>query len=132
MSMEVQVLALSGLFACALLVFAAIFVNLQVGPSYLAGPRDEQRTATGVAGRLWRAYQNHVEGLVLYGGATAAIEFSGANNPTTAMAAQAYLVARLLYVPAYATGIPYLRSAIWAVGFGGTMVLYLAAIDWKG
>jgi len=40
---------------------------------------------------------------------------AGRGNDHTALAAQLYFWARLIYVPVYAAGIPYLRSAVWAV-----------------
>ncbi|MEM9493962.1 MAG: MAPEG family protein, partial [Myxococcota bacterium] len=51
-----------------------------------------------------------------------------ASSPETGTLALAYLAARIAYVPAYASGIPYLRSAIWAVGFGATMAMAGAAL----
>ena len=39
-----------------------------------------------------------------------------------------YLGARVLYVPAYASGVYLVRSLIWTVGFGATVVMLLAAL----
>jgi uncharacterized MAPEG superfamily protein len=44
-------------------------------------------------------------------------------SPRTAMAAQLYFWARLLYLPVYVIGIPYLRSAVWGVSFLGILML---------
>ncbi|MEO1687888.1 MAG: MAPEG family protein, partial [Pseudomonadota bacterium] len=40
----------------------------------------------------------------------------------------AFLVARVVYVPLYALGIPYLRSLVWMVGFIATILMLLAAL----
>lgn len=130
--MELQVLALSGLLTVALMIAMALAMNLSLGPRYLAGPRDEQRPARGVAGRLHRAWHNHIEALAVFTAGVVAVELSGANSSSTSAAAQAFLVARVAYAPAYVTGVPYLRSLIWAVGFGATAVLFWAALGWNG
>jgi uncharacterized MAPEG superfamily protein len=46
----------------------------------------------------------------------------------TAQCAWAYLIARILYVPAYASGVYLIRSLIWAVGFFATLTMLLAAV----
>ena len=45
--------------------------------------------------------------------------FRGVPVKLTALGAQVYLWARVAYVPIYAAGIPYLRTAVWAVSFWG-------------
>jgi len=45
----------------------------------------------------------------------------------TVLGAQLYFWARVAYVPAYAAGIPYLRTSIWAASIAG-IVLVLAAL----
>lgn len=47
---------------------------------------------------------------------------------TLAAAAWIYLVARILYVPAYASGVFLVRSLIWTVGFVATLVMLLSAL----
>ena len=46
----------------------------------------------------------------------------------TAACAWTYLIARILYVPAYAFGLVPWRSLIWMVGFGATTLMLLAAL----
>ena len=53
---------------------------------------------------------------------------SGQNTALTAACAWAYLIARVLYVPAYAMGLRPHRSLIWVVGFAATMLMLLAAL----
>lgn len=128
MGTEVQVLAWAVLLAAVQLVLYAVPANLQLGPDYTAGPRDERRELTGVAGRLHRAFLNHVEGLVMFIGAVVVVELGHASTPATEAAALIYLAARFVYVPAYASGIHYVRSAIWAVGFGATLSMVGSAL----
>lgn len=125
--LEITVLALAGLLACAQLVLMAVPANLQLGSGYLAGPRDEPRTLQGVPARLQRAFHNMVEGLVLFAVAATAVTLSGASSGLTEGCAVAYLAARLAYVPLYAFGVPLWRSAVWAVGFFATVIMLGAA-----
>jgi uncharacterized MAPEG superfamily protein len=92
------------------------------------GPRDRKVELTGVAGRLQRAMNNHFEGLILFAIAVVVVTLSGQSSGLTAACAYAYLVARILYVPAYAFGWAPWRSLIWAVGFLATLIMLLAAL----
>jgi uncharacterized MAPEG superfamily protein len=82
-----------------------------------------------MAGRLTRAMDNHFEALILFTIAVVVVVLGDASTPATAAAAWIYLVARILYVPAYASGVYLLRSLIWMVGFVATLVMLLAALN---
>ncbi len=128
MPVELQVLAYAGLLQYAQFILMAVPVNLQLGPAYTAGPRDEERRPTGLPGRLKRALDNHFEGLILFAIAVVVVVLGDAASTLTAQCAWAYLISRILYVPAYAAGIYMLRSLIWAVGFLATLIMLLAAV----
>jgi len=128
LAVELQVLGWAVLLAALQLVLYAVPANLQLGPDYTAGPRDAPRELTGLGGRLKRAFDNHIEGLVMFTGAVVVVVYGYASSPQTEAAAVTYLAARVVYVPAYVSGIPYLRSAIWAVGFGATLSMVATAL----
>lgn len=92
------------------------------------GPRDETPKLTGTAGRLQRALTNHFEGLILFTLAVVVVTLGGQASGVTAACAWIYLLARIVYVPAYILGWVPWRSAIWAVGFAATMVMIIAAL----
>lgn len=125
---EIRVLAWSGLLTVAQLVLLAIFANRQLSPRYLASARDEPRPLSGVAARLQRAFQNQIEGLVLFAAAAVAVTFAGASSPATEWCALAYIAARAVYVPLYGFGVPWLRTVVWAVGFLATVIMLLAVV----
>ena len=132
MSVEVQVLGWAAVLLVVQLVALAIAANLQVGPARLMGPRDEGIRLTGVAGRLQRALQNHLESLVLF---TVAVllhalpaQAETAAAGLTAPAALVYLAARAFYVPAYAFALSPWRSLIWGVGFLATLVVLVEGL----
>ena len=128
MPVELQVLAYAGLLQFVQIILMAVPVNIQLGPAYTAGPRDEERKPSGIAGRLKRAVDNHFEGLTLFAIAVVVVVLGDATSALTAQCAWAYLIARILYVPAYAAGIYLLRSLIWAVGFLATLIMLLVAV----
>ncbi len=129
MTLELQILAATGLLWALQLCLLAVAANLQLGPRYLMGPRDEPRRLEGLAGRLQRAQTNLTESLLLFTVAVAVLALGGAEStPLTRACALVYLGARLGYLPAYAFGLSPWRSLIWAVGFLATLVLLLVAL----
>jgi uncharacterized MAPEG superfamily protein len=128
MPVELKVLGYAGLLQLVQFIAMAIPVNLQLGVAYTGGNRDEQRQATGVAGRLKRALDNHFEGLILFTIAVLVVVLGNAGSELTEKCAWAYLWARILYVPAYASGVYLVRSLIWTVGFVATAVMLVVAL----
>ena len=128
MPFEIQVLAWSGLLASAQLVLLAIYANRQLSPRYLVSARDEPRQLSGIPARLQRAFQNQIEGLVLFAAAAVAVTLGGASSPITEACAAAYIAARVIFVPLYWFGIPWLRTIVWGVGFAATLLMLLAAV----
>lgn len=128
MPVELKVLGYAALLQLVQFIVMAIPVNLQLGVAYTGGNRDVQRQAIGVAGRLKRALDNHFEGLILFTIAVLVVVHGEASSPLTESSAWAYLWARILYVPAYASGIYLVRSLIWTVGFVATAIMLIAAL----
>jgi len=125
MSIELQMLAWSAALGLAQVFLAAAFVTRQRGLAWNAGPRDVVKPPpTGVAGRLARASNNFLETFPFFAAAVLAVVAADAADARTALGVQLYFWARLVYVPLYAAGIPYVRSLAWAVSiFGLLMVL---------
>ncbi len=128
MSAETTALALAALLQAAQIGIAAAVMNRDVGAKWNASPRDTQPEFSPLTGRLRRAVNNHFEGLVLFTIAVVVVVLSDAGSVVTALCAWFYLIARILYVPAYAWGLSPWRSVIWGVGFIATMVMIVAAL----
>ena len=128
MPVELKVLGYAALLQVAQFIIMAVPVNLQLGTAYTGGNRDVQKQATGVPGRLKRALDNHFEGLILFTIAVVVVVLGDAGNQLTANCAWAYLWARILYVPAYASGVYLVRSLIWSVGFTATAIMLVVAL----
>ncbi|WP_299953802.1 MAPEG family protein [uncultured Roseobacter sp.] len=125
---EIQILALYGLLVILTLILQATGGLTQLGMGYLLGSRDENRTVKGIAGRLERALNNSVTAMVLFAPAVLLIYVTDSSGNETLLAAQAFLIARLVYLPSYAFGIVGLRSLAWTVGIVATTALYLLAL----
>jgi len=128
MGNELSILALYGLvIACTVLaqVLAAI---PQVGLAALATARDDLGPLTGRAGRLERALKNSIVSMALFAPAVLLLNATAGFTLATLLAAQIFLVARIVYVFVYAAGIPWLRTIIWTTAFFATIYLYLMAL----
>ncbi|WP_410217390.1 MAPEG family protein [Paracoccus sp. (in: a-proteobacteria)] len=128
MTPELTVLALAGLLQGMQFALFSVLANLQVGPKVAMGPRDHAPPLKGLAGRAQRAMNNHFEGLILFTIAVVLVVLGGQGNGFTATCAWVYLLARVLYVPAYLLGWVPWRSVIWAVGFAATISMILASL----
>ena len=124
MAIELQMLAWSAALGLAQVFLAAAFVTRQRGLAWNAGPRDAvQPPPTGVAGRLDRASKNFLETFPFFVAAVLAVIAAGVTDERTALGAQLYFWARLVYVPLYASGIPYVRSLVWGVAIAGLLMV---------
>ena len=135
MTPELTALALAGLLQVVQFALMSIPANLELGPGKTLGPRDPDRLGKPLieqvsprTGRLFRALNNHFEGLILFTLAVIVVTLSGQSSGFTAACAWTYLIARILYVPAYAFGLVPWRSLIWMVGFSATTLMLLAAL----
>lgn len=127
MSTELQMLAWSIALGIAQLLISAGFMTAQRGMRWNASARDgTPEPLTGVAARVDRAWHNFLETFPMFVAAVLAVSVAGRGNDDTALGAQLYFWARLAYVPVYAAGIPYLRSAIWTVSLWGLIKLVSA------
>jgi uncharacterized MAPEG superfamily protein len=128
MTTELGILGLYGIFVI-LTIFAQAQAGMaQLGLATLMKPRDDLPKLTGIAGRLDRAQANSITAMALFAPAVLILAHQNISTPTTLGAAQLFLVARVLYVPLYAFGIPGLRTLVWTVGILCTLWLYVAAL----
>jgi len=67
-------------------------------------------------GRAVRAHGNLADNLAIYASVIGIAHITGATNGTTLIAGIVLLIARVLHAMIYIAGIPYLRTAVFAVG----------------
>ncbi|ROR16439.1 putative MAPEG superfamily protein [Comamonas sp. BIGb0124] len=128
MTFELTVLGWTLVLALVQVLLPAAWRNRETGLAYNAGPRDEDGPPVGrVTARLRRAQNNLFETLPLFAAAVLIAHVAGREGALTAWGVSLYLGSRIVYVPLYACGVPYLRSLAWVVSVGG-LLLVLAAL----
>jgi len=94
----------------------------------IMGNRDTPPQLSKVAARLDRAKNNMLEALPLFLGLALLALIRGGDMRQPVLGATVFLVARVLYVPIYAAGIPVLRSFVWLAGMAGLLVMALSLV----
>ena len=124
MPLELKLLAWTVALAFVQMLIAASAATLQVGLPMLAGNRDNLPKFVGWAGRAQRAHFNMLESLVLFAVLVLLAQVTGRLNATTALGAQLFFWARLVYAAVYIVGGPWLRTAVWAVSIVGLLLIF--------
>jgi uncharacterized MAPEG superfamily protein len=124
MPLELKLLAWSVALAFVQMLVAASAATLQVGLPMLASNRENLPKFAGWAGRAQRAHFNMLESLVLFATLVLLAQATGRFNATTALGAQLFFWARLVYAAVYIVGVPWLRTAVWAVSIVGLLLIF--------
>lgn len=96
------------------------------GMDWNVGPRDEPRPLTGVAARLQRAFANYRETFPIFAVAVLACAVAEKFSDLSALGALLYVGGRVLYLPLYAMGTPWLRSLVWIAATAGIVLVIIA------
>ncbi len=126
MNTELTMLAWTVVLGIAQILIGATLSTLQRGVAFNTSPRDTPAPPlTGVAGRIDRALHNLLETFPLFAAAVLAVVVAHRTNAGTALGAQIFLGARVVYVAVYAAGIPYLRTLVWSAAMFGLVKVVL-------
>jgi len=129
MTTELTILGWTLVLALVQIMLTASMRSGETGLAYNAGPRDTAAPPPRpVTARLQRAQANLFETLPLFAAAVLIAHVGGETDGMTLLGAQMYLAARVLYVPLYALGVPYLRSLVWGVSLAGLIMILLAIL----
>ena len=94
----------------------------------IVGNRDDLPEMSVVAGRLDRAKNNMLESLPIFLALALLALVKGGDTSAVVHAASIFLIARVVYVPAYMSGVPMLRSFVWLVGIASLVMMALPLI----
>jgi uncharacterized MAPEG superfamily protein len=120
--MTIRMLAWSVLLGLAYVFIAAGLATRQRGLKWNAGNRDAvPAPLTGVAARAARASANFLETFGFFAAAALAVTVTHRDTPHATLGAELYFWARVVYLPIYLAGIPYLRTVVWAVSLWGML-----------
>lgn len=135
MTPELTALALAAMLQVLQFVLMAVPTNIELPRGKTLSPRDRKRLGGDIqdqvsdkTARLIRAWENHFESLALFTIAVIVVSLANTNTAFTATCAWTYLVARILYIPAYYFGLTPWRSLIWFVGFLAAPCMLIAAL----
>jgi uncharacterized MAPEG superfamily protein len=124
---ELTMLAATLVLAFVLIFLPAAGRTLANGIGWNAGARDGLPARPGIiTQRLERAQANMWETLPLFIGAVLIAHVTGEDGPLTFWGTQAFFWARLVYIPLYALGVPFVRSLVWLVAMGGLVAIFVA------
>ena len=92
------------------------------------GNRDHLADPGGFAGRAERTARNSFDNLVFFAILGLAATASNRTGSQVVLGAQVFFWARMVYIPVYYIGIPYVRTATWAVSIVGLAMMAAALL----
>lgn len=130
MGIEIQMLAWSIVLGLVHLFAASTAVTGERGLKWNASARDgASPPVRPLTGRLQRAQANFMETFPFFAAAVLAVVLTQRQDGLTALAAQLYFWARVVYLPLYAAGVPYIRSLVWLASLIGIVLLVWALLQ---
>ncbi|HEY3858492.1 MAG TPA: MAPEG family protein [Gammaproteobacteria bacterium] len=113
-----------GLLQLVVHVLAAIKAR---GLGWALSPRDAAMPRLeGMGGRLDRAFYNLLETFPFFAAVVLMAGSMGVHNHQTALGAQLFFWARVVYIPVYAMGLPAVRTGVWAVSVVGIVLILVS------
>ena len=123
MTHDLWILFWAGLLGLVHLSVASFAFKAQVGNAYSVGARDENIQPTGIAARLQRAQWNFLETFPVFAALVLIAHVSGEAGYWSLLGGRIYLVGRILFLPLYALGIPWLRTFSWNIATIGLVMV---------
>jgi uncharacterized MAPEG superfamily protein len=109
------------------LLIAARVGNSQRGVAWNVSARDQPSPpVSAVAARLERAFRNFMETFPFFAAAVLATHATNRFGMLTLIGSQVYLIARVVYWPLYAFGVPVFRTLTWLVSLIGLLMVIAA------
>ena len=129
MTTELTLLAWTLVLALAQVLLSAPMRVREAGLRWAVGARDAQPAAPGtLTGRVQRAQANLYETLPLFAAAVLIAHVAGRNGVLTEVGAHLFFWGRLAFLALYVFGVPWARSAAWAVALTGLILILIAVL----
>ena len=123
MTPELTYLTYAVLLLIIHMVIQATLSDLSKGIGWALGPQDEPRDQNAIASRVQRALTNYVYNLPAFIALALMLKVTDLGTSATATGAALWFWARVAYIPAYASGIPLVRSIAWFASLGGLALM---------
>ncbi|MEL7164010.1 MAG: MAPEG family protein [Pseudomonadota bacterium] len=128
MTPELTYLTYAVILLIAHMLIQATLSDLSKGIGWALGPQDEARDQNAVAGRVERALRNYVYNLPAFIALALMLKVTDLATATTATGAALWFWARIAYIPAYASGLPLVRSVAWFASLAGLALMVVPLI----
>lgn len=101
----------------------------EFGRDWNAGPRDEERTPkSALAGRAKRASANFRETYPAFVALVLGLAVGGDTWTLGLTGTLVWFAARIVYIPLYLGGVPYIRSLVWLVAMLGLAMMFAGVV----
>ena len=110
------------------IVVQATLSDLSKGLGWALGPQDERREQNVIADRVQRALRNFLESFPAFVALALIIAVTEASTALSATGAAIWFWARVAYIPAFASGLPLVRSVAWFTSIGGLVCMIIALL----
>ncbi len=111
------------------LMIAAQFATAQRGIKWNMSARDEKPAElTGAAARLDRSFKNFMETFAFFAAAVLLVFALQKHSQLSSIGALVYLLARVVYIPLYAMGIPKVRTMVWLISMLGIALVLISLV----
>lgn len=128
MQPEYFILALGCILGLVHIFAAGQARTSQYGAAWNVGARDgEAPEPNAIVGRLTRAQANYFETFPIVIAVIAILGLAGLHSRWTELGADVWLVARIVYLPLYAAGVPVVRTIVFLVSVIGILMMLLPA-----
>ena len=128
MTTELTVLAWSVVLLLVHVFSQALTTTAAVGLSYGAGARDQQKDPGVIPSRLKRALVNYNETYVGFVALALALAVTGKSGGIAATGAIVWIVSRVIYLPLYALGVPYIRTVAFFASVIGLLMMLVRLV----
>ena len=129
MTFELHCLAWASLLGLAHILIAGNARTKELGFKWNMGARDEKtQDLSPLTARLLRAQSNFFETFPLFASAVLIVAVSHTYSAYSYWGCLIYLLARIIYLPLYAFGVPVIRTVIWLVSIIGLLIVLLPSL----
>ena len=106
----------------------AMLLKSSAGNEWTVGARDLAAGESPLSARAKRATQNLLETALIYVCLAVATELTGHSSALTEWGTIVYLTGRTIYLPAYLSGAPWVRTIIWNISTAALAVMLYGAL----
>ena len=129
MSIEIAMLFWAAVLGLAHVGLQGIAYISQKGFFYTINTSDDRQPSSGSVARIERALRNYSETFPIFAAVVLAVHVMDRSSLWSEVGAQIYFWGRLAYVPAYVSGLPWVRTIIWLIATSGILLCMVPLFD---